>query len=82
MKTQIDMSKEARNARYNEFIGLKSLPFWNEEQEKRYCELFQQRKIDNDYAFNEDKKISKAVEITRHAKKQGTFGFIGKGALI
>lgn len=48
---KVDMSKGARAERYQEFLQLKSLPFWSKEQELRYCWLFKQRNKDNEYAF-------------------------------
>ena len=54
MKKQIDMSREARRARYNEFIQLRQLPFFSKEQAKRLRFLTKQRVIDNREAFKRD----------------------------
>lgn len=51
MKTKIDMSKEARTERYQEYLQLKSLPFWDIGQSARFAWLLIQRKKDNQYAF-------------------------------
>ncbi len=47
----MDMSKTARNKRYNEFIALRSLPFLSPAQNRKLVRLSKQRKIDNYYAF-------------------------------
>ncbi len=47
----MDMTKNARQKRYQEYLQLKSLPFWDKKQHARFKVLEKQRKIDNYYAF-------------------------------
>lgn len=47
--------KEARVFRRKEYLGLRSLPFMNEEQHKRFQKLAKLTVRDNHIAFNEDK---------------------------
>ncbi len=51
-----DMDVKARDARYVEFCGLKSLPFMDETQVKRYRKLSTLRVRDNKYAFENSSK--------------------------
>ena len=58
MKTkQIDMSREARKARYQEYLQLKQLPFYSKEQRKRLLWLTKQRVIDNKAAYTKDRVL-------------------------
>lgn len=47
----MNMTKSARQKRYQEYLQLKSLPFLSEKQAKRFHKLQKQRAIDNHYAF-------------------------------
>ena len=50
-----DMSREARESRYNEYVGLRSLPFFgSRSQSKRFTRLETLRIRDNRYAFDQD----------------------------
>ena len=51
--------KEARQARYAEFIGLLRLPFYSKSQSRRLSRLITLRKRDNRIAFNEEKHNEK-----------------------
>lgn len=53
------MSKEARSARYKEYLSLKQLPFVNEEQLKRLKVLSKQRVKDNRFAMRENRKTTR-----------------------
>lgn len=55
----MDMSKEARSARYKEYLSLKQLPFVNEEQLKRLKVLSKQRVKDNRFAMRENRKTTR-----------------------
>lgn len=46
-----DLSENARTQRYQEFLGLKKLPFLNTEQNSRLTILKKLRTRDNRYAF-------------------------------
>lgn len=54
-------NKQERTARYQEWLGLKQLPYLSEEQNQRFTCLSKQRVLDNKQAFKED-KIAEELE--------------------
>ena len=48
-----DMSREARDSRYNEYMGLRGLPFYSREQSLRLNRLQSLRVRDNRFAFDQ-----------------------------